>query len=259
MADEATVTTKGMDVDSDDAKEEKKSDKAEQKKDDKKTAAESDDDVEEEVVDIPPTSDIEEKVALVVSEASSGSDISAVLDKLLYLEKKQRQGEHEANTMFICLAMLDLVRQRGDWQLTVEQILVLSRRRSQFRRVIRRMVQHSMTWLDAADMADSQADRLQLLTARIAVTEGKIFVEVERARLTRRLSLMAEREDKDVAKACDILQELQIETFGSMRKREKCDFLLEQLRLNLAKKDFIRAGIVRNKITVRIMKNVCDV
>merc|ERR1712013_318230 len=209
----------------------------------------------EETAAVPPTSDIEEKVALIVSEASSGADLSSILEKLLYLEKKQRQGEHEANTSFICLAMLDLVKERGDWQLTVEQILVLSRRRSQFRRVIRRMVQHAMEWLDG-DVAKS--DRLALLNALIAVTEGKIFVEVERARLTRRLSAMAEKEDGDVAKACDILQELQIETFGSMRKREKCDFLLEQLRLNLAKKDFIRAGIVRNKITVRIMKNLYE-
>merc|ERR1719385_581520 len=30
------------------------------------------------------------------------------------------------------------------------------------------------------------------------------------------------------------------------------------MRLNLAKKDFIRAGIVRNKITVRIMKNLYE-
>jgi len=257
MADEATVTTKGMDVDSDDAKDEKKSDT---KKDDTKPSGGDSDDEnltnEEEAVVVPPTSDIEEKVALIVSEASSGADLSSVLEKLLYLEKKQRQGEHEANTSFICLAMLDLVKERGDWQLTVEQILVLSRRRSQFRRVIRRMVQHAMAWLDAGDMA--QSDRLALLTALITVTEGKIFVEVERARLTRKLSEMAEKEDGDVAKACDILQELQIETFGSMRKREKCDFLLEQFRLNLAKKDFIRAGIVRNKITVRIMKNLYE-
>merc|ERR1712228_928037 len=53
---------------------------------------------------------------------------------------------------------------------------------------------------------------------------------------------------------CDILQELQIETFGSMRKKEKCDFLLEQFRLNLAKKDFIRGMIVRNKISTKTLK-----
>ena len=81
-------------------------------------------------------------------------------------------------------------------------------------------------------------------------------VKVERARLTRRWAAIKEREEGDVAAACDILQELQIETFGSMRKKEKSDFLLEQFRLNLAKKDFIRAMIVRNKITLKVLRRV---
>merc|ERR1712173_9927 len=76
----------------------------------------------------------------------------------------------------------------------------------------------------------------------------------ERARLTRKLAQIKEQDDKNIAEACDILQELQIETFGSMRKKEKIDFLLEQFRLNLAKKDFIRAMIVRNKISQKTLK-----
>ncbi|ETO21991.1 proteasome regulatory subunit-related protein [Reticulomyxa filosa] len=49
-----------------------------------------------------------------------------------------------------------------------------------------------------------------------------------------------------------------IETFGSMVKREKCDFLLEQVRLCLAKRDYVRGGIIRNKITTKIMSNLED-
>ena len=33
-----------------------------------------------------------------------------------------------------------------------------------------------------------------------------------------------------VAEAAEILQEVAVETFGSMEKREKADFLLEQVR-----------------------------
>ena len=42
-----------------------------------------------------------------------------------------------------------------------------------------------------------------------------------------------------------------------MRKREKADFLLEQVRLCLAKRDFVRATIIRNKITKKIIVDVC--
>ena len=52
------------------------------------------------------------------------------------------------------------------------------------------------------------------------VTEGKIYVEVERARLTHRLSMMKEAEGK-IEEASKIMQELQVETYGSMDRKEK--------------------------------------
>jgi hypothetical protein len=48
----------------------------------------------------------------------------------------------------------------------------------------------------------------------------QIYVEVERARLTHILAQMKENEG-EVTEAADILQELQVETYGSMEKREK--------------------------------------
>jgi 26S proteasome regulatory subunit N5 len=47
---------------------------------------------------------------------------------------------------------------------------------------------------------------------------------VERARLTHRLAQLREKEG-DVAAAADIIQELQVETYGSMEKREKVSVL----------------------------------
>jgi len=44
---------------------------------------------------------------------------------------------------------------------------------------------------------------------------------------------------------------LQVETFGSMEKKEKVEFILEQMRLCLAKKDFIRTSIISKKINTR--------
>ena len=45
-----------------------------------------------------------------------------------------------------------------------------------------------------------------------------------------------------------MLQEVHVETYGSLSKREKVEFILEQMRLTLGKKDYIRAAIVSNKI-----------
>ncbi len=43
----------------------------------------------------------------------------------------------------------------------------------------------------------------------------------------------------------------QVETFGSMEKKEKVEFILEQMRLCLAKKDFIRTQIISKKINIK--------
>jgi len=45
-------------------------------------------------------------------------------------------------------------------------------------------------------------------------------VEVERARLTHTLAQMKEK-DGEVIEEANILQELQVETYGSMKRREK--------------------------------------
>ena len=48
----------------------------------------------------------------------------------------------------------------------------------------------------------------------------QIYVEVERARLTHILAQMKEK-DGEVTEAANIMQELQVETYGSMERREK--------------------------------------
>lgn len=45
-----------------------------------------------------------------------------------------------------------------------------------------------------------------------------------------------------------MLQEVHVETYGSLSKREKVEFILEQMRLTLGKKDYVRAAIVAGKV-----------
>jgi len=56
-----------------------------------------------------------------------------------------------------------------------------------------------------------------------------------------------------IKEAADILQEVQVETFGAMEKEEKTEFILEQMRLCLAKKDPVRTQILSNKISKKML------
>lgn len=75
-------------------------------------------------------------------------------------------------------------------------------------------------------------------------------MEKQRARLTVKLAKIKEDEGF-IAEAANILQEVQVETFGSMNNKEKTEFMLEQMRLCLRKKDYIRMQIISRKILPR--------
>lgn len=55
-------------------------------------------------------------------------------------------------------------------------------------------------------------------------------------------------EQKEIDKAAEIIQEVQIETYGSIDKKEKLDYILYQIWIMLIKKDYVRMFIISKKI-----------
>lgn len=78
-------------------------------------------------------------------------------------------------------------------------------------------------------------------------TEGKLYLEAQYARCTRMYcELLLERKEGD--KAADTIQEVQIETYGSLERKEKLDFILFQIWIMYSKEDFVRMYIISKKI-----------
>lgn len=55
----------------------------------------------------------------------------------------------------------------------------------------------------------------------------------------------------NTTEASNLLQELQVETFGSMERKEKVDFILEQMRLLRLQKDWEKLAIVAKRINIK--------
>ena len=89
-----------------------------------------------------------------------------------------------------------------------------------------------------------------MLNTLRSTTEGKIFMEREYAKNTRDLVEMYEADGK-IDEAAKIIQEIQIETYGSLENKEKVDFILYQMKLVLARQDYIRTQILSRKISKR--------
>merc|ERR1719198_1061009 len=106
-----------------------------------------------------------------------------------------------------------------------------------------------MEWL--TDL--SKEKQQELIKTLNEVTEGKIFVEVEKARLTNILAKMKE-DDGNIEEAANLMQEVQVETFGAMDRTEKTKYILNQMRLVLAKKDFVRTQIVSKKLNPKLLE-----
>lgn len=208
-----------------------------------------------------PQTDAEEKqvskdfVALVETattdaktKAQSG-DLNGALETLLAAEKKTRVGGDSIATAKLATLMLDLCWEARNLDQLNAQILILCKRRAQSSRAIAAVVRRGVAILEEVEQKEA---RITLITTLRTVSAGRIFVELERARLTRILSGIYEA-DGDVNKASETLQEVAVETCGAMEKKEKADFLLEQLRLTLAQKDFIRTEIVSRKVNEKTM------
>ena len=191
----------------------------------------------------------EETTALITSTeqaATSGTiTLQDVLVQLYALEKKCRMGNDTLNLVKLCEHALGIARSMGAGvDDLIELINTLCTRRSQKSRAVSAVVSVAMPWTE--EYVD-EGEKLKLVVALRNVTDGKIFLEAERARLTLVLAKMKE-EAGDVSAAADVLQEVHVETYGALSKKEKIEYLLEQMRVTLAKGDYIRAAIVSNKI-----------
>ena len=182
-------------------------------------------------------------------------DLEGVLANLLIHEKTARLSGDVAGTTELCTAMVEICYEQKQYTQLNETISLLSKRRAQVKEAIGAMVRKCSEYAFEAEALPDEATRHALIEALRAVSEGKMFVEVERARLTKKLAEMLEADGKTV-EARKIMIETVVETLGGMGKREKTSFILEQVRLCLDTDEFVRAQIMARKINVKVFKDV---
>ncbi|QRW24794.1 26S proteasome non-ATPase regulatory subunit 12 [Rhizoctonia solani] len=134
--------------------------------------------------------------------------LQAAIDKLLVLEKQARNSADAASTSRLLVAIVKLCRAAQRFDLVNSNITLLAKKHGQLKAATQAMVEEAMTYLPDLE----------------SVTEGKIFLETSRARVTLALSLHHERlvaqaSDtsealKSAQTASDLLSELQVETYS---------------------------------------------
>jgi len=201
-------------------------------------------------MEIDYSSSCDEKLPQAEALAKSGK-LDDALEMLMPLEKQCRTGADTHSNGRVLVLVVRLCSEAGKWDLLNEKIVEMTKRRSQLKGAVTKMVQECITFLDKLPNKEAL---LKLIDTLRTVTTGKIYVENERARLTHKLAMMKEK-DGEVKEAATIMQELAVETYGSMDRKEKVELILEQMRLCLATQDYIRTQIISKKVSTKFFED----
>ncbi|CAH9071156.1 unnamed protein product [Cuscuta europaea] len=176
--------------------------------------------------------------------------LESQIEALLNVEKQMRQVGDVAGTRKAVSEILQLCFEARAWKTMNDQILLLSKRRGQLKQAVQAMVQQAMEYID---QTPDVVTKIELIKTLNSVSAGKIYVEIERARLIKKLAKLKEEQGL-IAEAADLMQEIAVETFGAMAKTEKIAFILEQVRLCLDRQDYVRAQILSRKINPKVFE-----
>ncbi|KAL9716549.1 proteasome regulatory particle subunit [Leucoagaricus gongylophorus] len=170
--------------------------------------------------------------------------LQEALDKLFVLEKQTRNAADVASTTRLAKAIGQHAYDARDYTRLNSNIHLLSKKHGQLKAVIQAIVEQTIEWLPEIKSRDGLEKWLELVETLRSVTEGKIFLETPRARVTLLLSHHHEGVSKEATvpqkvreslqTASDLLNDLQVETYSSMERREKTEFILEQVRFLVA-------------------------
>jgi 26S proteasome regulatory subunit N5 len=154
--------------------------------------------------------DYSETVAKKIPEyrALAAENLTKALEMLLGLEKQTRTGGDMHSTSKVLTCIVQLCFEAKNWNALNEHIVILTKKRNQLKQAVAKMVQECCKWIKEGNLPSRELE-LELIGTLRTVTEGKIYVEVDRSRLTHRLAMMKE-EDGQVAEAAKIMHELQV-------------------------------------------------
>ncbi|CDZ96764.1 26S proteasome regulatory complex, subunit RPN5/PSMD12 [Phaffia rhodozyma] len=220
-----------------------------------------------------------------VTELAKNNQLQEAVDKLLVLEKQTRNASDLASTSTILTTIPNLCYKASNYGLLGSSVVLLAKRHGQLKEAVVKMMDEVLGYLPAIKEKEGVEQWLELIKTFRGVTEGKIHLELPRARLTVLLSkhheLLAqtapppstetstvsatapksttsssepEKEKEPVSskehldRAADLLSELQVETYSSMERREKTEFILEQMRLESQRGNWTRVRVGGRKI-----------
>ena len=183
-----------------------------------------------------------------IEEIAKSGDKEQAFEALLTFEKKTRQANDVFSSKRVLVAIANLLASQPDWTRLDEEVQTLVKKHGQSKQAITALIQEVIKLLPKAPSQDAEIATIEAIRL---ISEGRIYLELERAQATWILAKIEVDKFGNYAKAADLMGELQVETYGTMSMTEKIDYILEQMTLYIKKGDFTHASIVSRKIVPR--------
>ena len=169
-------------------------------------------------------------------------------NKLFLEEKKARHGNNQPDLCAVILKIIKYSYDSHEYDWMRKFVLMITKKRGQSKKAITEMVKLIFQYME---LMETDQKFLTLITVR-TISDGKLFLELEYARATKMYCdlLIAQGKSKEAA---NVIQEVQIETYGSMEKLEKIEYILYQMQLMLLVKDYTRLLIISKKLDSKYM------
>lgn len=148
----------------------------------------------EEKIDLTPETDAKLEQS---AQLARGGQLKEALGLLAALEKRCRVGNDSPNLVRVCEASVQYCQDAGDNEMLVTTLQTLATRRSQKQAAIKALVGKAIPFcvegqyspMPVSSEVEKKA-RGKLVSALREISDGKIFLEAERARLTRCMSMI---------------------------------------------------------------------
>ena len=151
----------------------------------------------EEILDL--SSETDAKLEQCKTLVTAGQ-LQEALTLLAALEKRCRVGNDHKSLARVCEASLLACKEIGDEEALLQTLQTLSTRRSQKSSAIRSLVQTATPWCIVepyeplpVNSESEKTSRDKLIVALRDITDGKLFLERERAQFTRALAIIKVR------------------------------------------------------------------
>lgn len=173
------------------------------------------------------------------------------INELVHLEKKYRTAADAISLGRILVALVEIHYDLSKFSELNECIITFTlKKHLQSEQAIGAMIRKCCEFVDS--ISDTSI-KMKLLETLKFVTDGKLYAEIERAKICKELATMRKNIDNDTELAIKTLEDLRIDTVTSLERKDRIEIILQLMELLIESKDYVKCLIVAKKINKQFL------